>query len=193
MKRFLKRVGYTLGGFLLFFGLFVGGIELYKATQGNFHEVTPHEFYRSAQLDKAQFRHYIKEKGLKTIINLRGASKGAAWYEDELNVSKSFGVAHYDFPMSAYRALTMSEAEQIVSIMKEAKKPILVHCHGGADRSALISALWLYAVKALQSEAAQKQFKLLYGYFPYLMWKDKEAMRNSFLHYVKTHPLMGQP
>lgn len=187
MKRFLKRTLYGFSGLLLFLGLFAGGVELYKATQGNFHTVTPHELYRSAQLDKENFSYYIHQKKIKTIINLRGASKGEAWYEDELNVSKHYGVEHYDFPMSAYRALTMPEAEKIVQILTEAKKPILIHCHGGADRSALISALWLYAVKHLSPSAAMEQFKLLYGYFPHLMWKKKEAMRSTFKKYIQNH------
>lgn len=182
MKRWTVRLAKVFIGVVLFLLLFAGGVELYKATQGNFHTVTDNELYRSAQLSKWQFEHYIQEKGIKTIINLQGKREGE-WYDDELNVSNELGVKHYDFKMSAYAFYDANVSKKIIQIMKDAPKPILIHCHGGADRSALVSALWLYAVKNRSAEEAREQFKLLYGYFPYLMWDKKKNMRRSFEDY----------
>ncbi|MFD2031462.1 tyrosine-protein phosphatase [Ancylobacter dichloromethanicus] len=50
--------------------------------------------------------------------------------------------------------------------MKDAKKPILIHCQAGADRSGLASALYLAAIKKNSAEAeAEAQLSIRYGHF----------------------------
>jgi len=183
MISLLKKIIKIFLIIIFLFGLLVGSIELYKATQGNFHSVTEGEFYRSAKLDRGNYEYYIKEKGIKTIINLQGKKKNNKDYNDALAVSKEQNVTHIDYGMSAYAFYDINRTKEIVEIMKNAQKPILVHCHGGADRSALVSALWLYAVKNKDVDESRRQFKLLYGYFPYLMWDKKKNMRRSFESY----------
>ena len=169
-----------LGGTLIFLVLFVGATQLYVKIQGNFHTVTPQEFYRSAQLDRDNLKHYIQEKEIKTVLNLRGTSR-RAWYVQEKNVSLEHNVTHIDFGLSAYRYVDATQRAALVEILQTAPKPILVHCEGGADRSAFVSALWLYHIKAHSIQEALGQFKWLYGYLPYGPWIEKENMRKSFL------------
>jgi len=95
------------------------------------------EVYRSAQLSPVEISTFAKAYGIKTIINLRGANPGKAWYDGEVAEARELGVAHLDFRMSARRELTATQAAELVALMKQAEKPLLIHCQAGADRSGL--------------------------------------------------------
>ena len=55
----------------------------------NFHTVEEGALYRSAQLSKNQYKRKIKRYGIKTIINLRGAST-KKWYKREKEIAKKW-------------------------------------------------------------------------------------------------------
>jgi len=63
--------------------------------------------------------------------------------------------------------------------MKDAKKPMLIHCLGGADRTSLASALYIYAIKNSSKQEANKQFAWYYGHLP-MIRKKVIAMDRSF-------------
>jgi undecaprenyl-diphosphatase len=76
------------------------------------------------------------------------------------------------------------EIETILDSLQRAPKPILIHCNGGADRTGLISALYLYTVEGKPSEVANSQLTTFYGHIPYLHWRYSVAMDYSFWRYV---------
>jgi protein tyrosine/serine phosphatase len=155
-------------------GLYVGGLQL----TDNFHVISPDEAYRSAEPTPAEIDAYHQKYGIKTIINLRGASDHP-WYRAEVSEAAKLGIAHIDFKMSANKELSKEEAAQIISILKKAQKPLLIHCKAGADRSGLVSALYLAAVKKAGESAAESQISLRYGHFS-LPFAPAYAMDESF-------------
>lgn len=156
---------------------------VYFKVYGNFHKVDD-DLYRSAQLYSFNMPYYIEKHGIKSILNLRGDST-KQWYQDELDISKAYEVTHYDYGIGDRRISTMKEMEDIVQIMKEAPKPLLVHCKAGADRTSLASALYLYEIK--NGEEAEKAISIIYGHFPWLGSKTV-AMDKSFEKYKKANP-----
>ena len=78
-------------------GIYCGALQLL----GNVHVVVERQFYRSAQLDKVTLARVIQEHGIKSILNLLGASPNKSWYADEIAISKALGAAHYDYGISA--------------------------------------------------------------------------------------------
>jgi protein tyrosine/serine phosphatase len=151
--------------------------------QGNFHAVKEGEFYRSAQLAKDELDRAIREHGIRSILNLRGGHPGQAWYDDEVAVSRALGVAHYDYGLSAYRVVTAQQIDEILDIVRNAPKPLLVHCKSGADRAGLISALYRFAKEGASAAQADGELSLVYGHFPYL-WSRSKAMDDSFWAFV---------
>jgi len=117
----------------------------YFLLYGNFHKVDA-DFYRSAQLFEHNMPYYIQKYGIKSILNLRGDSS-RQWYLDELRISKEYHVEHYDYGIGDREVTSMEAMDDIVAIVQNAPKPLLVHCKAGADRASLASALYLYAVK----------------------------------------------
>ncbi len=179
-RRAAKATGLTLLVAVLAIGAYFGSLQI----DGNIHVVQPGQLYRSAQLGHSGFENVIKKDGIRTIINLRGAHPGAGWYDTELAVSDSMGVKHYDYGISAEHMVTTTQIDSILQLLRNAPKPILVHCQGGADRSGLVSALYEAEIAGKTPAVADEQLSLRYGHFPYLLSRTI-AMDKSFWAFVK--------
>ncbi|KXG85960.1 dual specificity protein phosphatase family protein [Agrobacterium bohemicum] len=149
---------------------------------GNFHEVLPGELYRSAQPSGDDVKKYAQDLGIKTIINLRDEDR-EEWYRDEKNAAQSNGVQLIDFPMSSSKELPQDRAEKLARIMRDAPKPVLIHCEHGANRTGLASAIYVGAVAKKSEQAAEFQLSPYYGHVPikgvgryemYQSWDDFE-------------------
>lgn len=155
---------------------------------GNFHEVIAGQVYRSSQLGDAQLEQYVKANGIKTIINLRGENGRSAWYRQEKETAEKLGVQHIDFGMSARKELGLARVAQLVQIMRNAQKPLLIHCKSGADRTGLAAAIYVSRVAGLDEKTAEQQLSIRYGHvgIPYL--SSAYAMDRSWeeLEHVKT-------
>jgi protein tyrosine/serine phosphatase len=157
--------GLGAGGFAVALGCYLGALQL----TGNFHEVLPGELYRSAQPTANDIAAYSREHGIKTIVNLRGRNKGA-WYSQEVAAAKQAGIEHIDFKMSASHQLTLDQTHQLIALLRDAPKPILIHCQAGADRTGLVSVIYLQQIAGVDEETAERQLSLRYGHIgiPYL-------------------------
>ncbi|NSX90389.1 dual specificity protein phosphatase family protein [Agrobacterium tumefaciens] len=153
---------------------------------GNFHEVVAGQLYRSNQPSNEELVRYTRDHDIKTVINLRGPNESKAWYRDEVETARELGLRHIDFGMSASQELDMSRVNELVAIMRDAPKPILIHCKAGADRTGLATALYLSRVARLGEKEAESQLSVRYGHIgiPYLSatyamdqtWENVEHM-----------------
>lgn len=137
---------------------------------GNFDEVIPGEYYRSAQPTPSRLARYVKKYGIKTVLNLRGLNTKYQWYRDEVAEADKLGIKFVNFKMSARRELTDAQVDQLIAILHDVPKPILVHCKSGSDRTGLISAIYLYKVAGKTEAVAERQISFRYGHIgiPYL-------------------------
>src|ERR1700694_330457 len=119
--------------FALGAGGWAGGIQL----TGNVHAVKPNEIYRSAQINGPNLAGVLDKYGIKTVINLRGEHVGSKWYDDELAVTAKHGVAHIDIRMSAKREPDAVTLQRLMEALRTARRPLLVHCNSGSDRTGL--------------------------------------------------------
>ena len=162
-----------------------GGSYLgYLQTSGNFHSILAGEAYRSGQLNYEEFVHYIRQYNIKSILNLRGTNKGSDWYEEELAATTRMHVKLLDYGISANKDVPDPDIQALMTIIRDAPKPILIHCKGGADRSGLMAALYLYS-SGRTAEDASGQLSLTYGHIAF--WNTTEAMDRTFWRYVGAH------
>ncbi|VAY88302.1 hypothetical protein MNB_ARC-1_1190 [hydrothermal vent metagenome] len=70
-----------------------------------------------------------------------------------------------------------------MGILRSAKKPLLIHCLGGADRTSLVAALYQYGIANKSVNVAKKEFSIWYGHIPYFR-EEVIAMDKSFNNYV---------
>jgi protein-tyrosine phosphatase len=136
---YMKRLKYTFAAGVLI----VCCIFLFLIFNNNFHEVVDGRIFRSAQFSGADLEKYIRKHELKTIINLRGENRGKEWYETEKEIAANNHVELYDLRLEALTLPPVLLLDAIVETLQNAKRPLLIHCHSGVDRTGLVSALAL--------------------------------------------------
>jgi protein tyrosine/serine phosphatase len=173
MKRIIKFLFLILWIILSFVVMWLAIIRI----GGNFHQVAP-GVYRSAQLYEYNFDKFYKKYHFKTILNLIGKREDKKWYQYEIKFCKKHNITHIDFAMNDKKIQSIEKMKKLISIIKNSKKPILIHCRSGADRTGLASALYLYSL----GDKNNSMLSLKYGHFPYLGSPTK-AMDESYKNY----------
>ncbi len=130
-------------------------------TRDNFHEVTPNEIYRSAQLSAGKLKDVVNEYGIKTVINLRRPRPEKDWYSEEIAMAASLGVEHHDIGMDLTFSPRVDQLFELRDLIENAPKPLLVHCRAGADRTGLAAVMvkLLDGSSSLQEARAQVSWK----------------------------------
>lgn len=82
----------------------------------------------------------VAAAGYRTVISTRGAGE-VSW--DESAAVKELGMAFYQAPMGKpLVAITDDQLKQLSNALKNAERPILLHC-GSGNRASALWAVWL--------------------------------------------------
>ena len=175
---------------LRFFGGVAAGLILALAgyissdlIHDNLRVVAAGQAYRSGQMDAEEFTSVIEHYGIKSILNLRGENPTTSWHQAEIATAAKLNVVHYDRSLGSGRQMTLEQMDDLVNLLRQAPKPILIHCNGGADRSGLVSALYDFAIKGEKPADAEKELSIWNGHVR-LIRPKVIAMDNSFWRYV---------
>lgn len=155
----------TLAALIVAVPLFLGAHMGMQQLVGNFHEVVPGEFYRSAQPDRQDVAFYAERHGIRTILNLRDENPDKEALAARAEAERR-GIRVIDYPISSGAALPVEKAAELAALMREAPKPLLVHCEHGANRTGLASAIYVGAVAGQSELAAELQLSPYYGHVP---------------------------
>ena len=147
----------------------------------------PGVLYRSAQLSGAALNDLIRDKGIRTVLNLRGAHAGQQWYDRELAATINSNAEHLDLKLSASTEPTRTTLNELLQTLRRARKPLLIHCEGGADRSGLAAALYELRIAGKPTDKAAGQLSFFYGHFPWLLSRSG-AMDRAFWRVVAEKP-----
>jgi protein tyrosine/serine phosphatase len=156
----------------------------------NFHPVEEGKFYRSGQMTKNQLERAIDKYGFKTVINLRGYSPDKDWYQDEAEVTQRLGVDLIDIGMSAQRLPHKEDLITLLDSFRDAKRPILIHCAGGADRTGEATAIYKMLYMGKSKKKALWSLSPIYGhlkkrfpakrYFIKELWQGEDWARRTY-------------
>lgn len=182
----MRRIIISTFAGLVALSALIGGYIGFQMLTGNMHEVLPGELYRSAQPTAADLARYQKEYGIKSVINLRGENEGSPWYDEEIAATNQLGLTHYNFRMKSSRELSQEQALALIDLMKNAPKPLLIHCRAGADRTGLASAVYFAAIAGKNEWESERQLWLSYGHVPRV--GASVAMNRTF---EKLEPIFG--
>jgi len=144
---------------------------------GNFYKVAD-GVYRSAQLYEYNLPKFYEKYKFKTILNLRGAKPKKEWYEYEREFAQEHNITLIDFKIKDNKIQSLNTMNKLVKLVKEAKKPILIHCRAGADRTGLVSALYLYSIG---DKNASRMLNIKFGHIPI---GPTKAMDESFKLFI---------
>ncbi|HEY1717749.1 MAG TPA: tyrosine-protein phosphatase, partial [Verrucomicrobiae bacterium] len=132
----------------------------------------------------------IQEYGIKSIINLRGTTDAPALYQGEMETAKRLGVQHYDFSLSATNEIAVPQMDDVIRTLREAPKPVLIHCQAGSDRTGLVSALYCLTLKGETPAQADRELSVWYGH---ISLSKTIAMDHSYWHYVSNYMARAEP
>ena len=143
----------------------------------NFHWVIPGEAARAMQAWAGGLGPFLKRRGIRSIVNLRGRNDDLSWWKKETATAKANGIAHLDAMLDSRKLPTRAMLERLITCFDMAPRPFMVKCSGGQDRASFAAALYLIHRDGWQAmPAAQAQF----ARFPYL-------------HFPKTHQRWLKP
>ena len=126
----------------------------------NLHRISD-EMYRANQPSPEHIADYARELGLKTIINLRGASpKG--YYLLEKEACERNGIQLVDFQMFSRDAPPQESVLAAKDLFDSIAYPALMHCKSGADRAGVMAVLYQHFRKGLPIEQAAEQLSRKY-------------------------------
>jgi uncharacterized protein (TIGR01244 family) len=130
--------------------------------EDNFHEVEKGLCYRSNQLTPEKLASYIKEYGIKTVINLRKESTSKN-LKSEKDVCKKAGISFIHIPLDGKKLPDKKSVEAMLKALESASKPLLIHCLLGRDRTGLFCAL--YALKCQNKNLSEALDQLSFEKF----------------------------
>ena len=160
---------------LVFFGVAIplGYYLTFFVVKANFSEVVPQKVYRSAQPSPEQLKKWVRQYGIRTVINLRGDTGKIA--EDERAVASQLGAKMISIRLSASSLPTSSSLAKLIQTIETAEQPILIHCHGGVDRTGTASTLAAMAIGKADYDTAK-----WHAYVPPGPWKRKR--KSNYVH-----------
>jgi len=156
----------------------------------NFHWVIPGEAARAMQAWAGGLSPFLKRRGIRAIINLRGRNDDLSWWKNETAIAKSAGIAHLDAMLDSRKLPTRDMLVQLIAAFDAAPRPFMLKCSGGQDRTSFAAALYLIHRDGWDSmPAAQAQF----ARFPYLHFpKTQQRWLKVFLDFAQAEA-RGQP
>lgn len=101
----------------------------------------------------------LSQKGIKTIVNLRGPSRWGS-YALEKEACEKYGIALINHRMYSRRMPTFEELVKTKALFDSIQKPFLFHCKSGADRAGIFSALYILLQQNGSIEDAMDQLSL---------------------------------
>jgi undecaprenyl-diphosphatase len=164
---------------LLVAGVVLAGVSLWMlpAIRDNFAAVLPGRVYRSGQLSADALERYIRQYGLRSIINLRGSNPEFPWYRDERDIAQGCAVRHYDIGLDS-RYPYVEELREVIETLETCPKPVLCHCGSGVDRTGTVAAVAVLLDEAGALTEAEKHFGLRHLQ---LAWRPNAVTQRAFL------------
>ena len=153
------------------------------------------ELVRTNQPWPFQFKRW-KEKGVKTIINLRGGFD-ASFYALERDACERLGLELIDFTVTSREVPTRAQVLGAKAMFDTIEYPALMHCKSGADRAGVMSVLYSHFRLGQPIREALSQLSLSYlhvragktGVLDYVFDRylaDAEPKGMSFIDWVES-------
>lgn len=148
----------------------------------NFHWVVPGEAARAMQAWAGRLGPFLKRRGIKAIVNLRGRNDDLSWWKKETAIAQAGGIVHFDAMLDSRKIPTREMLVRLVECFDAAPRPFLLKCSGGQDRTSFAAALYIIHRDGWLSLA---KARAQYDRFPYLHFpKRHQRWLKPFLDFA---------
>jgi protein tyrosine/serine phosphatase len=115
---------------------------IFRVAFSNLGTVIPGRLYRGNHPTPARIRRLARDVGLRTVINLRGATGTGSYYLAR-DATLKLGLEYVDLSLESRGAPQRDRILRLHDIYRAMPGPGLVHCKSGADRAGLAAGLCL--------------------------------------------------
>lgn len=162
----------------------VGHVESFFIDDGFLSYLFPNRHRITNRMWRSSQPHYmqigaLKKKGIRTIINLRGARDCATFFLED-KACREHGIKLVNFPVNSRQPPKLEILEQLEKLFSAIEYPALMHCKAGSDRAGIMSALYLLIAARRSVKEAKKQLSLRYGHI-------RHAKTGVLLKFLETY------
>ena len=155
----------------------VGGQSPYPQFPKNFHKVNKN-LYRSGQPDEDEFFSLYTFNEIRSVLNLRENNSD----KDEINaINRNWNnaVTLYEIPLDTGK-ISEDDLYKILTVIRDAPKPLLIHCWHGSDRTGCAVAAYRIVFENWSVEdAVSELMKPEYGHHKYIYTNIPELLRKA--------------
>ncbi len=152
----------------------------------NLHQISP-EMWRSNQPSPRQIAEHARERGIRTIINLRGPST-QGYYLLEQEACAANGIELVDFQVFSRDPPTREAIFAAKELFERIEYPALMHCKSGADRAGVMSVLYKLLRERTSFEEAAEQLSGKYLHIRHGKTGVLDAFLESYARYNAGRP-----
>jgi len=134
--------------------------------QDNLMQVIPGAVYRSGQPSSEDLEDWMDRYGFRSVVNLRGHTNERSWYRAERDIVGRYGAEHFTVRISAQRLPGAHELRDLIRVVDQAPRPLLLHCQGGVERTGLAAAVAVLLHEHGDLDQARGQFAPETGLVP---------------------------
>ena len=161
----------------------LAGKSPYPDFPKNFHQVNEN-IYRSGQPDKDEFWSLYTFNCIRSVLNLRENNSD----RDEVNaINRNWNnaITLYEISLDTGN-ITEADLYKILSVIRDAPKPLLIHCWHGSDRTGCAVAAYRIAFEDWSVEdAISELMKPEYGHHKNIYTNIPELLRNADWQKIK--------
>jgi protein tyrosine/serine phosphatase len=148
----------------------------------NWGVVEEGRIYRSGRIHRRLIENVLREHGIEVVVDLAGTDGWDPNFQPERDAAKKLGIEHHTFSsLDGHGIGSLDEYEAAFAILLEArrdKRPILVHCGGGSERTGATFA-W-YRMLLHGWDGAQ-------AYDEYLSYRSSPPKTDALRTFVNEH------
>jgi predicted protein tyrosine phosphatase len=144
------------------------GIQWYWNHQANWGTVVPGQIFRSATVSRHLIRRKLADNKIGVIVFLSRDTGDDADLAAERKIAADSGIKFLNFPMNGDGVAAPEQYTAALAAVCQAKaegKPVLIHCHSGAQRTGGVVAMYRLLVEGKAPSEAYAEMRH-YGYDP---------------------------
>lgn len=158
LKKHLRRLAIGL----VVTAVIIGGVSWYAyyyVFKAGFAEVVPGKIYRCGQPTPGRVLDLVKDKGIKTVICLRGGTDPAVLAVQDAAAAN--GLTFYNIELSSNFPPKPERMVELIDALENSPKPALIHCRQGVDRTGMASAVAALLIGGESFEKALEQLPVM--------------------------------
>jgi protein tyrosine/serine phosphatase len=156
----------------------------------NFHRISE-EAFRSSQPTMWQLRRVVRQYGIKTVINLKGANAGSAYWHFEREQCAKLGIQMVDISIYSRSVPDAARIHRAKEVFESVEYPVWIHCKAGADRAGIYSTFYQYFRQNIPIEQTDQLRFWPYGHIRHSNAGKIDYYLEQYAAYHKDHPDTG--